>query len=250
MAVVYPGSGPLPDGGGAPAPSTGSRLVSFAEQHIVLAAVFLIGLALAIGYLVNKVRGGAASASSAANQQPQTLYVPTSNTFENVYTTTDSGNTVTNTTPPTSPGGSAGPTFPITATVRQAIASSPYDKQYGGVAVFATPATNAFGGHNTGFVPFGSSIQLLSQTTGTPYSDSSGGSSTYYLTPQGYISAQDVVLPGSSGGSLNTNPQDAGLVQPATGSGDPFQDGHLPALRTIFSANHGISHHLNHVLGT
>lgn len=100
-----------------------------------------------------------------------------------------------------SAGGSSGGSssgFPKTGTVR-ATTGSQYDQQYGGVELFATPATNAFGGHNVATVPFGSSIQLLSQTSGTPYSDTSGGSSTYYLTPQGYINSQDVT--GIGGGA-------------------------------------------------
>lgn len=95
----------------------------------------------------------------------------------------------------TGTGGTATQALPSVGTVRQAIGTSQYDKQYGGVAVFATPATNAGGGHNTGFVPFGSSVQILGQAQGTPYGGVGGsGSSLYYLTPQGYINSQDVTF--------------------------------------------------------
>lgn len=191
MSVVYPAD-PEPE---PPKPG----ILQEASMHPVLAVLVIILGALALGFLVSKLRGGSSSASTQSSGQPQVLYVPTSNTFANI-SETDGGGTDGAPAPP-------GPTFPISATVRDQIASSTYDKQYGGVAVFATPATNAGGGHNTGFVPFGSQIQLLSQATGTPYGGpGGGGSSTYYLTPQGYINSQDVVLSssGSSGGAGGT----------------------------------------------
>src|SRR5690348_13263789 len=80
MAVVYPTNGPP-----APPESTGGRLADFVDQHIVLSIALALLIAVVIGFLINKLRGGG---TSSASGQPQTLYVPTSNTFITSSTTT------------------------------------------------------------------------------------------------------------------------------------------------------------------
>lgn len=95
----------------------------------------------------------------------------------------------------TGTGTGTGASTTQTGTVRQAISGSSYDKQYGGVYTFKTPATAAGGGTGDVVVPFGSQIQILGTAIGTPYGGTSGGGSNlYYLTPEGYISAQDVTI--------------------------------------------------------
>lgn len=122
----------------------------------------------------------------ASNNQPASVLDNTAQTASGtgpVDTSGNSGNNNPNVQPTSKKG-----------TVRQQIPTSTYDKQYNGVAVFLYPATPASGGVVAGFVPFGSSIDILSgPVQGKPYSATSG-SSVYYLTPFGYINSQDVTI--------------------------------------------------------
>ena len=85
--------------------------------------------------------------------------------------------------------GTGSTSFPIQATVRQSTGSS-YDRQYGGVYLFTDP----FKTHSLHTVPFGSSITLLSQTVGVPYSLGSPDIIWYNTASGGYISEHDVIL--------------------------------------------------------
>lgn len=111
MAVVYP----TEPGTYEPAPSAGSRLVSFAEQHLVLAGGILLALAILIGFVINKFKGSSTPANSSPSDGTngqQTLYVPTSNTYLNYYQATDSNNNTTTTNNPPGPPGPTGPPGP------------------------------------------------------------------------------------------------------------------------------------------
>lgn len=222
MSVVYPEPAPA-----APPASAGSRLMTFAGNHIVLAGVMLLALALAVGYLVNKVRGG--SSTSSSTQQPQTLYVPTQNTFENVYTTTDSGNTTTNNNP-SGPSGT-GPAGTATVTLPGGDPLRPNAGPNGQIAI----------------IPFGAQLTLGPASAGDP--NRPNGSTTWYPTDYngqpGWVSAEGLNITGTP--ALAPGP---GGVNPGTGSGaDPFHDGHASPSRSIFSMNHGVVHHINNVLG-
>lgn len=178
-------------------------------MHPVLTVLLVLGTAILLGFLVSKLRGSS-STNSTNSGQPQVLYVPTSNTFETNTTTAtithplpiDSSGPGPTPAPPPSPPPSP---FPTMGMVRASTGSS-YDKQYGGVYTFTGPATVAGGGKTDQVVPFGSSIQILGQYNGAPYGGSEGGSTSYYLTPQGYISAQDVTLESVNTGSGNYSP--------------------------------------------
>lgn len=92
MSVVYPDQGMNP----APAPTPGQRIGQEVGDHPAFAAILVLGLALLIGFLVHKVLSGSSSSSSTNTSDangPQTLYVPTSNTFETIDTFTNSNNT-------------------------------------------------------------------------------------------------------------------------------------------------------------
>lgn len=233
MAVVYPDPAPAPEPAGI-----GGQLTSFFSQHIVLAGALLIALALAVGYAINKIRGGSSSSTSTtSSQQPQTLYVPTQNTFENVYTTTDSGNTTTTNNPPAPSGPSgAGPSGTATVTLPGGDPLRPNAGPNGQLAI----------------IPFGTQLTLGPASAGDL--NRPGGSTTWYATDfngqPGWVSAEGLNITGASNGpGQGLLPIGPGGVNPGTGSGDPFSDGHPVALRTIFSMNHGVSHHLNTVLG-
>lgn len=83
------------------------------------------------------------------------------------------------------------PSFPLSATIRSSSGST-YDKQYGGVYYFATPATGAFGGKSVGVLPFGSAVSLIGSTQGTAYSPSGGSTLWYQLANGGWINSHDV----------------------------------------------------------
>lgn len=98
--------------------------------------------------------------------------------------------------PPPTPA----PEWPKTGTVRKSTGST-WDNQYGGVYIFATPATAAGGGRGVSTVPFGSTIQLLGKVTGAPYGGpTGGGSNVYYQVAGGYINSQDVAVASGRGG--------------------------------------------------
>jgi len=94
--------------------------MDFAGQHVLLAIALVLGIGLLVGFLINKLRGGASgttsgtdtgtdtSGSDATGQQ--TLYVPTQNTFENIYSATDSNNNAPVNSPTTINDPSAGGT--------------------------------------------------------------------------------------------------------------------------------------------
>lgn len=205
MAIVYPAT-----------PAAEPRWYDRLQTHPVAAFAGILILGLLVGFLISKLRGTSASAATTAtssNASPDVLYYPTQNTFENINTTSDSYNqTTTNNPPPSSGGSSGGLQFPLTAKVRASTGSS-FDKKYGGVYLFSTPATGAFGGHSLSTVPFGSAITLFSETQGSPYA--SGESDTnWFQTSGGYISEHDVILPSTP--LLAPGP---GGLNPGTGMG-------------------------------
>lgn len=248
MAVVYPTNGPpVP-----PEPSTGSRLASFVDQHIVLSIALALGVAVVIGFLINKLRGGS---SSSANQQPQTLYVPTSNTFITSSTTQGGYNQ---------------------ATIRQryqgadpAITAA-YDASHAGVPLRGTLQGGSTSNNILGIIPWGAQVEI----TGNPQAGQSQwgdaslpGSNTLWYPVQyngqsGEVSAYDISAINGAGGPLDSSSgatTPGGLPinflgpptpAPGTGSGgDPFQNGHTSPLRTIFSMNHGVQRHVTSAIG-
>lgn len=245
MAVVYPTDGPP-----APPESTGGRLATFVDQHIVLSIALALGVAVVIGFLINKLRGG--SSSSSASGQPQTLYVPTSNTFINSSTTTGAQEM-----------GTARQQYQgANPTLTQA-----WDASHPGIPVRSDTNGGLNGDANIiGYIPWGSQVTI----TGSPVAGGSqwnpqevaagdAGSTTLWYPvifngESAWVSGYDLSTVNGNGGpigqagQLGITPQFLG--PPATGSGgDPFRDGHMPALRTLFSANHGVTHHVNNVIG-
>lgn len=225
MAIVYPDTDPTQP---PAAEGTGQRLKNFAENHIVLAGALALGMALLLGYVINKIRGG--SSTSSTNQQPQTLYVPTSTTYQNNYTTTDSNNTTNN-----PPGIVPVPPSPIGPPAQKPPPTPGY--------YYAT--VGAQGGP-----PQGSSVQQVAnwahEALGNIYADNPwlGNINGPFGAGQSY----NPNLPG------NVNNEEFKLygIPPSAGTGiggDPFKDGHLPFLRTIFSVNHGVTHHVQNVIG-
>lgn len=240
MAVVYPTDGPP-----APPESTGGRLANFVDQHIVLSIALALGVAVVIGFLINKLRGG--SASSSASGQPQTLYVPTSNTFINSSTTQ---------------GGYQ------QATVRQQYqgadpsTTQAWDAQGLGIPIRGTLQGGSTSNDILGYIPFGAQVEI----TGSPqvgqsqWGDASlpGSNDLWYPVQyngeSGFVSGYDLATINGAGGPVGPfgpsgNP-DVGFVAGGTGSGgDPFHDGHASPLRTMFSVNHGVTHHVKNVIG-
>lgn len=113
MSVVYPqdpGNLPPPS-----PPSPGSQIVTQVENHPLVAGVLVLALALAIGYVIHKIFSASSSSTNTSDANgPQTLYVPTSNTFETINTISGSQNTTTSTVnnPPSSPPTGTSPPIP------------------------------------------------------------------------------------------------------------------------------------------
>lgn len=157
------------------------------DRPFIMALIVFVVAFIAYNYIFKKKSTAATTVASAAipTYGRATIY---NQEFKQYPVTPGVGIAPTFSPPMTTPN------FPRTATVR-ASTGSVYDKQYGGVYLFSTPATPAGGGTSTTTVPFGSSITLLDSANGQPYGGSSGGgSSLYYRTAGGYISAQDVSL--------------------------------------------------------
>lgn len=182
MAVVYPTNVPT-----APEPpaSPGRQALDFAQQHVLLAAVLVLGIALLIGFLIHKISGSSSTTSTttptitgtdATGQQ--TLYVPTQNTYENIYTATDSNNnapvnspmtdTTNNTTTPgpAGPPGAAGPPGPPgTATTPPPVASTHYAHVRAGTGTGAPiRSTSDPKGKVIDYAPFGKTVVLVNPT--------------------------------------------------------------------------------------
>jgi hypothetical protein len=226
MAIVYPTTDPgtLP----APPESPIQRTLDFAGQHVVLAGVLTLGIALLIGFLVHKLRGGSSSiSSSTTDQQPQTLYVPTQNTYENFYSATDSNNlapvnspvttttmsSVTNNPPPPK-----APALEPEPSLAPALEPKPPPTPEPMPAPKPTPAPAAKYVTATAWPsPYGS-LSGIAQAKGLTLMQIEG------LNPQ--ITNPNLIYPGEQ-------------IRIGSG-GDPFFDGHWVLPSSIFAFNHHV----------
>ena len=180
MSVVYPAD-PEPE---PPKPG----ILQEASLHPVLAVLVIILGALALGFLVSKLRGSASASSTQSSGQPQVLYVPTSNTFETI---TDTGGT-SGIIPPIGP---AFPTHAFVGTVRASGQFPAWDALHSGPPIRSGP-----GGNDpiVGYAPWGSTLSLGTPVNGdsNQSGDPSSPGSTQWLPvlsgQGGYISRADL----------------------------------------------------------
>ena len=158
MAIVYP-QDPNQDPYAAPQPTLADRAVA----HPVLATLAVLAVALGIGLLINKIRGGSSSSTPTSGSQngQQVLYVPTSNTFLNYS------------------GGSSGSSNGQMGTIAQG--TDAWSKSHPGTPIFPSAAQTGDSGV-LGYVPFGSQVQITGPVVTGQANTTSGGqsSSSYY----------------------------------------------------------------------
>lgn len=155
--------------------------------------VLTIAAMIALYLIVKRAESATAAAettSPSGDANNQSLTQPGNGTFNGPHNPSGDGSQ-DGQQPVTVNDTSSNGSFPKSATVRASSGSS-YDKQYGGVYYFATPATGAFGGQSIATLPFGSAISLIGSTQGTAYSSSGGSTLWYQLANGGWINSHDV----------------------------------------------------------
>lgn len=190
--------------GAPPPPSPAQRVGQEIGDHPAFAAILILAFALLIGFLMHKLLSGTSSSSSTNTSDAtgqQTLYVPTSNTFETINTTTNSNNTSTSTTTGGTSGGTSGggplpPTGPVQAIIRTKGGVPKWDNSHNGVPIRSAPNQNAsvLGPWLAGW---GGKVDLVSATP------VNGWYTVDYYGHVGYLSTADVTSLSTSAGGLN-----------------------------------------------